>query len=393
MSSLSSQLQKTVEPQYIRAPKGLQNVIVDQTRISGVDPKGETTIYRGYLIEDLARALTFEEAAFLFLYGHLPSEEEVRKFSQKLNRERVVPEEVYEIFEKMPRTTHPMAILRTGISFLGTLDEKADDLSRENLYETAIKLIAKTATIAANGYRITRGMEPVKPDPSLPHALDSLRMIIGREPSKLEARAFESSLILYMDHGFNASTFTVRVIASTLSDMYSAVTGGVGALKGPLHGGANEKAMYMLLEIGSKEKARQYILDKLARKEKIMGFGHRVYKVKDPRVDVAKEYLRKMAKTNPEAQKYLELCEEIEKIMWEQKKLPANIDFYTAPLYYLMGIPIEMYTPIFAMARVVGWTSHYIEQLENNKIIRPKEEYVGPVGLKLPPEKQPKEDP
>ena len=392
---MSSQtpVQKTVEPQYIRVPKGLQNVIVDQTKISGVDPKGETTIYRGYLIEDLARALTFEEAAFLFLYGHLPSEDEVKSFSQKLNKEREVPEEVYEIFKNMPSNTHPMAILRTGVSFLGTLDPKADDLSKENLYETAIKLIAKTATIAANGYRITRGQEPVKPDPSKPHALDALRMIIGREPSKLEARAFESSLILYMDHGFNASTFTVRVIASTLSDMYSAVTGGVGALKGPLHGGANEKAMYMLLEIKDKEKAREYILGKLSRKEKIMGFGHRVYKIKDPRVDVAKEYLKKMSETNPEAKHYLELCEEIEKIMWEQKRLPANIDFYTAPLYYVMGIPIEMYTPIFAMARVVGWTSHFIEQVGDNKIIRPKEEYVGPVGLKLPEEKMRREDP
>ncbi len=372
------------EKKYIRVPKGLLDVIVDQTEISGVDPKGEATIYRGYTIEDLARNVTFEDAAYLFLYGRLPNDEEVKQFSEKLNSQREIPDELYEMFKYLPKNTHPMIIARMGVSFIGATDEKAEDLSKENLYETAIKIIAKIPTIVANGYRITRGMEPVRPDPSLPHATDSLRMITGKTPPPLEAEAYEASLILYMDHGFNASTFTVRVIGSTLSDMYSAVAGGFAALKGPLHGGANEKAMYMLLEIGSKEKIREYIMNKLARKEKIMGFGHRVYKIKDPRAEVAKEYIRKIGEYNKDAQKYLEMCEEIEKLMWEQKKLPANIDFYTAPLYYVMGIPIELYTPIFGIARTVGWVSHYIEQVTNNKLIRPKEEYVGPVGLKAP---------
>lgn len=371
--------------QPIRAPKGLENVIVDTTEISGVDPKGEHTIYRGYQIGDLAINATFEEAAFLFLYGHLPKREELEEFSKKLKENREIPKELYELFKLLPRTSHPMDIARIGVSYIGTLDEEAEKLSVDLLYKRAISIVAKMPTIIANGYRISRGLEPITPDLTYPHAKDALRMIIGREPTELESRAFEVTLILYMDHGFNASTFTARVIASTLSDMYAAVSGGLAALKGPLHGGANEKAMKMLLEIGSKEKARSYIEGKLSKKEKIMGFGHRVYKLRDPRVPVAKDFLKKLGEKNLEALKLYEMCDEIEKVMWELKRIPANIDFYTGPLYYVLGIPIELYTPIFAMSRTVGWTAHYIEQVTNNRLIRPKAEYVGPMGLKYVP--------
>lgn len=215
-------------------------------------------------------------------------------------------------------------------------------------------------------------------------------MIIGRMPTDVEARAFESSLVLYMDHGFNASTFTVRVIASTLSDMYSAIAGGIGALKGPLHGGANERAMEMLLEAKAEADKKgvplenyieEYILGKLAKKERIMGFGHRIYKIHDPRTDVAAKYIAKLK----DGEWWLKVLKKAEEVMWREKKLPANIDFYTAVLYYQLEIPIPMYTPIFAMGRIVGWVSHYIEQVKDNRLIRPTEKYIGPSGLKYQP--------
>ncbi len=375
------------KPEVIRAPKGLENVIVDRTGLSGVDPKGEHTIYRGFMIEDLGENASFEEAAYLFLYGKLPTRSELYYFSERLANLREIPDGLYEAFKQLPDTAHPMHIAQMGIAYMGTFDGKAMDLSEELLYRRAEGIIAKMPTIFANGYRISRGQEPVRPDPTLSHAVDALRMIIGRRPREEEARLFEVTLVLYMDHGFNASTFTTRVIASTLSDMYAAVAGGIGALKGPLHGAANERAMEMLLDVGlgDIDGARMYLEKKLASKERIMGFGHRVYKVRDPRVSVAKKYLSRYAEENEEARKLYEMCDYIEKLMWERKKLPANIDFYTGPIYHLLGIPIIMYTPVFAMSRTVGWVSHYIEQVTNNRLIRPKAEYVGPMGLKYTP--------
>ncbi len=376
----------TQTQQPIRVPKGLANVIVDKTTISGVDPSGQHTIYRGYLIHDLGRNATFEEAAYLFLYGKLPCEEELKEFSKKLASEREIPSKLYDVLKMVPQA-HPMYYGAFGVLYLGMYDPNPEDMSEDALYERAIKIIAKLPTIFINAWHLAHNGTVVHPDPSLPHAKDLLRMIwMGkRMPTDVEARAFESSLVLYMDHGFNASTFTNRVIASTLSDMYSAIAGAIGALKGPLHGGANEKAIEMILEIGEPEKARKYVEEKLARKEKIMGFGHRVYKVHDPRTDVAREHIQKLAETKPEAKKLLAIIDELEKAMWELKRIPSNIDLYTGVLYYLLDIPVPMYTPVFAMARVVGWTSHYIEQVKDNRIIRPLEEYVGPTGLKYQP--------
>ena len=378
------------QQQYIRAPKGLAGVIVDQTQLSGVDPTGQATIYRGYTIDDIGEHASFYEAAHLFLYGHLPCEDELKEIKKKIDYERGnIPEKLFDALKLSP-VTHPMYYGAYGVTLLGQYLAPEWDFSDETLYDHAIKLIAKLPVIFTAAWHLARTGSLIRPDPSLDHATDVLRMITGRMPSKVEARAFESSLVLYMDHGFNASTFTVRVIASTLSDMYSAVAGGVGALKGPLHGGANEKAMLMFLEAEKEAKAKgvplkeyivEYIKGKLARKEKIMGFGHRVYKVHDPRTDVLRKYIEQL-----EGGKYwLEVLEAAEKVMKEEKNLPANVDLYTAPLYYLLGIPIPMYTPIFAMGRIVGWTSHYIEQVKNNRIIRPTEEYVGPTGLKYKP--------
>ncbi len=374
----------------IIVPKGLQNVVPDVTYISGVDPKGEHTIYRGYLISDIGEHASFYEAAHLFLYGKLPCDEELKEIKKKIDTYRgQVPEKVFDAL-KLAGVTHPMYYGSYGVTLLGQYYATEWSFDDDFLYDHALRLIAQLPVLFTAGWHLARSGTFIRPDPSLDHAKDVLRMIIGRTPSDLEARAFESSLVLYMDHGFNASTFTVRVIASTLSDMYSAIAGGIGALKGPLHGGANEKAIIMLLDAKKKaeekgkpleEYIEEYILEKLAKKERIMGFGHRVYKVHDPRTDVAEKYIRQLK----DGEWWLKVMKKAEEVMWREKKLPANIDFYTAVLYYQLGIPIPMYTPIFAMGRIVGWTSHYIEQVKNNRLIRPTEKYVGPTGLKYEP--------
>ncbi len=374
----------------IVVPKGLVNVVPDVTRISGVDPKGEHTIYRGYTIADIGENASFYEATHLFLFGELPCEEELKEIKRKIDTYRgQVPEKIFDALKLVP-ATHPMYYGSYGVTLLGQYYAPEWRFDDDFLYDHALRLIAQLPVIFTAGWHLAHNGTFIRPDPNLDHATDILRMITGRTPSELEARAFESSLVLYMDHGFNASTFTVRVIASTLSDMYSAVAGGIGALKGPLHGGANEKAMEMLLDAKKKAEAlgkpleeyiEEYILEKLARKEKIMGFGHRVYKIHDPRTDVAAKFIAKLK----DGEWWLKVLRKAEEVMKREKNLPANIDFYTAVLYYQLGIPIPMYTPIFAMGRIVGWTSHYIEQVKDNKIIRPTEKYIGPTGLKYQP--------
>ncbi len=378
------------EGNYIRVPKGLVNVIVDETKISGVDPKGEATIYRGYTIEDIGEHASFYEAAHLILYGHLPCEDELKEIKAKIDKYRgMVPEKIFDALKYVP-ATHPMYYGIYGVSLLGQYYAPDWRFDEDFLYDHALRVIAQLPVIFAAGWHLARSGTFYRPDPSKDHAWDVLRMITGREPSELEARAFESTLVLYMDHGFNASTFTVRVIASTLSDLYSAIAGGIAALKGPLHGGANEKAMEMFLEAKKKaeekgvplyEYIEEYIKEKLARKEKIMGFGHRIYKLHDPRTDVARKYVEKLK----DGDFWMKVIKKAEEVMWNEKRIPANIDLYTGVLYYQLGIPIPMYTPIFAMGRVVGWSAHYIEQVLNNKLIRPTEKYVGPTGLKYVP--------
>lgn len=385
-----SKVECRTEGNYIVVPKGLVNVIVDETNISGVDPKGEHTIYRGYTIDDIGANASFYEAAHLFLKGRLPCDDELKEIKKSIDYWRGrVPEKVLDAMKHVP-ATHPMYYGIYGVSLLGQFYAPEWRYDPGFIYDHAIRIIAQLPVFFAAGWHLSRNGTLPKPDPGEDHAYDVLRMIIGREPSRTEARAFESTLVLYMDHGFNASTFTVRVIASTLSDLYSAIAGGIAALKGPLHGGANEKAMEMFLEV--KERAERegrsmedviedYIREKLSRREKIMGFGHRVYKVHDPRTDVAAQYIKQLK----DGETWLKVIHRAEKVMKETKNLPANIDLYTAILYYQMDIPIPMYTPIFAMGRVVGWSSHYMEQVANNKIIRPTEKYVGPTGLKYVP--------
>ncbi len=387
---MAQQPECKVEGNYIVVPKGLVNVIVDETKVSGVDPKGEATIYRGYTIEDIGEHATFYEAAHLILYGQLPCDDELKEIKRKIDAYRgQVPEKLFDALKLLP-PTHPMYYGIFGASFLGQYYAPEWKFNPDFLYDHALRLIAQLPVIFAAGWHLAHNGTFYRPDPSKDHAWDVLRMIVGREPSDIEARAFESTLVLYMDHGFNASTFTVRVIGSTLSDLYSAVAGGIAALKGPLHGGANEKAMEMLLEarriaeekgVPLEEYIEEYIKEKLARKEKIMGFGHRIYKIHDPRTDVAAKYVAKLK----DGEFWLKVLKKAEEVMWKEKKIPSNIDLYTGVLYYQLGIPIPMYTPIFAMGRVVGWSAHYIEQVLNNKLIRPTEKYTGPVGLKYQP--------
>jgi Citrate synthase len=371
--------------QYIKVPKGLENVLVDKTAISVSDPEGYL-IYRGYSIQDIAENSFFEETAYLILYGKLPNEEELSDFISKLKREREVPYEIYEIFEKLKgKYLTPIDLQKIGVSLLAAYDETWYTQTKEELYIKAIKIISKLATITANSYRIVyKNLKPIEPRYDLNHSENFLYLLFGRDPDPFYSKILDVSLILYMDHDFNASTFTTRVTASTLTDIYSSITSALAALKGPLHGGANERATEMLLKIKDEKEAEEYILNALKRKEKIMGFGHRVYKRVDPRVPIAKKLFLKLLQRKPKLENMYKIMLKFEEVMWRERQIPPNIDFWIGPLYYGIGLDIPLYTPLFALGRVVGWIAHYIEQLQDNRIMRPKAEYVGPLNLKFP---------
>lgn len=363
----------------IRVPKGLYGVVVDQSAIAKSDASG-TLIYSGYSIEDLADNASFTETAYLILNGRLPKRAELEEFEKQLKSNAKPPSQVYRIAELLPPTTHPMDALRTCVSALGALSDTS-----QGGRQAQLSLAAKMPALVANTYRIAHGQGVVDPDPTLDYPSDFLRMITGRTPGETERWVFERLLIFYIEHDLNASSFTVRVIGSTLADIHAAVTGGLAALKGPLHGGANENAIKMLLEIGSPSRAESAVDAMLSRGEKVPGFGHRVYKKVDPRAQLAKKLMKRLVQGNPKGEELYELCERVEAHMWEKKKLPANVDFYAGPIFYLLGIPIPLYTPIFAASRVFGWIAHYNEQQKDNKIIRPDVEYIGPQGLKYLP--------
>jgi citrate synthase len=370
---------------YIKAPKGLENVIVDKSSISVSDPEGKL-IYRGYSIDDLANNSFFEEVAYLILKGHIPTHEELIDFISLLKAERNVPQEIYDLFEKLKgKYLTPIDMQKIGVALIAAYDESWYVQDTDGLFLKAIKIISKLATVTANGYRIIfKDLKPVEPSNEFMHAENFLYMLTGTKPNPFFSKILDITMILYMDHDFNASTFTTRAIASTLSDIYSAILGGLSALKGPLHGGANEKAAEMVIKFKNPEEAEKYILESLAKKEKIMGFGHRVYKKFDPRSEIAKKLFKKFVERYSKFSDMLSVMEKIEEVMKREKDIPSNVDFWIGPLYYAMGIDIPLYTPIFALSRVVGWSAHYIEQITNNKLIRPKAEYVGPLELKFP---------
>lgn len=355
---------------------GLEGVVAGTSRISQVNPDLDSLIYRGYDIRDLAQKATYEEVAYLLLHEDLPNREQLSAFTQKINSQRELPEALLQTIRELPKTSNFMDVLRTGVSMLAHFDPQAQEISHEANVEKAIRLIAKIPTIIFSAYRIFNNQEPVKPNPSLSHSQNMVYMLTGEKPDDYTVRVFDTTMILYAEHGFNASTFAARVTCSTLADLHSGVTAAIGALKGPLHGGANEEAMYMLQEIGTVENAEPWILNALAEKKKIMGFGHRVYKKGDTRAPILKAMGEELSRKKGEMKWHL-MADQVEHVMLREKNIYPNVDFPTSYIYYMMGLPIPLYTPLFAASRIAGWAAHIIEQLDNNRLIRPKSIYEG----------------
>lgn len=366
------------------ATAGLRGVVAAQSAIGDVDGEKGILIYQGYDIHDLAEHSTFEEVIFLLWNERLPKADELADLKAKISANYDAPPEVIELMKLFPKDGDPMDVLRTAVSALDFYDEGAHDTTREGAMTAAIKLTAQIGTLVAAWERIRSGKEIVAPDKSLSIAENFLYMFHGKKADADEARMFDIALILHADHELNASTFTTRVIAGTLADVYGAVTGGIAALSGPLHGGANTNVMKMLKEIGSEDKIDEWLDNALAEKRKIMGIGHAVYKTEDPRAT----WLRKFSKTLGEKKgdlSWYNMSQKIEKAMHEKKGMYPNVDFYSASTYYLMDIPLDQYTPIFAVSRISGWTGHILEQYGNNKLIRPRAEYIGARDQKYVP--------
>ncbi|MBS1911464.1 MAG: citrate synthase [Bacteroidetes bacterium] len=363
--------------------KGLEDVIAGESAICFIDGREGRLIYRGYDIHDLVQG-SFEEAAYLLLNGDLPTKSQLDEFTAQLRAEAHLPREIVGQMMSLPADSTGMEALRGIVSSLSFFDSDRNDNSREANYRKAIRLLAKTPIIVALIERIRTGGDIHMPRPDLSIAGNFLWMLLGKEASAEHVRMFDTALILHADHEFNASTFTARVIAATLSDMYSAVVGAIGALKGPLHGGANEQVMRMLLQIHDPEKAQSWIAEALASKKKIMGFGHRVYRTEDPRATHLRKMSETLGKETGQTQWY-EMSRTIEQYVLAEKGLYPNVDFYSASAYYMMGIPIDLFTPIFAMSRMAGWTAHIIEQQADNRLIRPAADYTGKIDLTYTP--------
>jgi citrate synthase len=366
------------------AKAGLEDVVAGDSEICFIDGREGRLVYRGYDIHDLAEHANFEEVCHLLWYGTLPNREELRRFDAALKAERGLPAAVGDLIRRSPKTAHTMSVLRTAVSELGMEDPEGEESSDSAHVRQAMRLTARMATMVAAIERVRTGEAPIDPDPELDHAANFLYMLWGRRPDPLEHHAFQVALILHADHELNASTFSARVTAATLADMYSAVTAAVGTLKGPLHGGANEQVMRMLMAIGSADRAEAYVTAALERHEKIPGFGHRVYRTDDPRA----QHLRRMSHDLGQRagdMHWYEISQVIEKTMLERRQLYANVDFYSASTYYTMGLPLELFTPIFAVSRISGWTAHILEQYRHNRLIRPRAEYVGPERLTYVP--------
>lgn len=362
------------------AKKGLEGLIADDSAVSRVDVENKRLIYRGYDINDLCAKSDFLEVAYLLLCGELPTAAQYEEFRDFERNNREVPELVYETLKKVPASAHPMDYLRLGVSLTALFDEE-NELGRnshEDNLRKAKLLLAKMPTLVANGYRAVNGKPVIRPRSDMEYSRNFLYMLRGdAKVDDLMVKVFDVAHILYAEHTFNASTFSARVTASTLSDFYSAVVSAIGTLKGPLHGGANEQVMYMLQEIGEPSKAKAYMLNALAKKAKIMGFGHRVYRFGDSRTEIIKKLGLELAAKLGDT-KWHDIEKIMEEVMKEEKNIFANLDFPTAPAYFLLGIPIELFTPVFAASRVSGWGAHIIEQHDNNRLIRPSCRYVGP---------------
>jgi len=358
---------------------GLEDVVVSTSDICFIDGREGRLIYRGYDVDDLAVQSTFEEVVYLLWYGALPTKKEYDAFYKTLSATatRRLPPKLVALLRGLPKKTTPMEVLRTGVSALSAFDPDDPDNSREAEIRKAMRLTAQMPTLVAAWERIRRGKAPIAPNPKLNLAANFLYMMFGKKPTDLAAKTFDVALILHADHEFNASTFAARVTAATLSDMYSAVTSAIGALKGPLHGGANEQVMAMLEEVGKPERAAAFVEEAFQKKRRIMGFGHRVYQRGDPRA----RHLMRMSERLGQAAgapEWYQISQKIHAEVQARKQLLPNVDFYSASVYHVLGIPRDLFTPIFAVSRVCGWTAHVLEQLANNRLIRPRAEYRGP---------------
>src|SRR5947208_8534255 len=361
------------------AKAGLEDTVATSSAICYLDGDRGVLAYCGYDIHDLARHATFEEVCYLLWHRRLPTRAELGDVQSQLAAARALPDAVLRLMRSLP-PGNGMDMLRTLTSALGHYDPDAADNSPAANYRKAVRLTAQIGSLVATMGRVASGGGPIEPDPVLGHAANFLYMLTGQRPGGLETRAFDVALILHADHELNASTFAARVAAATLTDIHSTIVGAIGALKGPLHGGANADVMRLLLEIGKDagpEKAEEAIRAKLARKEKIPGFGHRVYHTEDPRATHLRQMSRDLGQRAGEPQ-WFQMSERIEALVKAEKKLNPNVDFYSAPTYHALGIDIDLFTPIFAVSRVSGWTAHVLEQYANNRLIRPRAEYIGP---------------
>ena len=357
--------------------KGLQDVVVATSSICYIDGQKGILSYRGIDIHDLAEHSTFEEVCYLLWFGRLPKQTELDEVTAVMGRSRTLPEPVVQLLKSFPQDAPPMDVLRTAVSALSHYDPDAAANDKPANLRKTYRLTGQIASIVAAADRIRNGQEPVSPDPGLSHAANFVYMLTGNKPDATAERALDVALILHADHEFNASTFAARVTIATLTDIHSAITSAIGTLKGPLHGGANQDVMQMLIEIGETERAETYIKEALARKQKISGFGHRVYRTEDPRAT----HLRGMSRDLSESsgtRKWFETSRVIEEVVKREKNINANVDFYSATVYYNLGIPVDLFTPLFAVSRISGWTAHVLEQLDNNRLIRPRAEYTGP---------------
>ncbi|MYA78586.1 MAG: citrate synthase [Gemmatimonadetes bacterium] len=368
---------------------GLEGVVAAQTAVCFIDGLQGRMLYRGHDIHDLAAHSNFEETAYLLWQGDLPGPDQLAELSEQLIAGRTLPAAVLDLLRSFPRRTAPMDVLRSAVSFLSAYDPDAANHTREANLRKAVRLTAQFASVTAAWHRISNGGDPIAPNPSLGHAANFLYMLNGTLPAPEHAKAFDVALILHADHELNASTFAARVTAATLSDMHSAVTSAVGTLKGPLHGGANKDVMDMLNEIGEISLAADYVREKLAAREKIPGFGHRVYKTEDPRATHLRRLSEELGRKAGDP-KWYEMSRLIEQTMMELKGIACNVDFYSGSVYASMGIPTGLFTPVFACSRITGWTAHLLEQYADNRIIRPVGEYTGPTEARyIPMENRP----
>lgn len=359
--------------------EGLQDVVAATSSICFIDGDQGVLSYRGIDIHELAEHSSFEETCFLLWFGKLPTQKELDRLAEELAQSRTVPGEIFQLMRAFPKDANPMDVLRTAVSALSFYDPDRDASSSDSAanLRKAYRLTGQVASIVAATDRIRSGTDPVSPDPGLKHAANFVYMLTGKKPSATAERAFDVALILHADHELNASTFAGRVTAATLSDIHSAVTSAIGALKGPLHGGANIDVMRMLLEIGEPANVEAYLRNALANKKKISGFGHRVYRTEDPRATHLRQMSRDLCESSGNG-KWFEMSRRIEDLMKREKSISANVDFYSATVYYTLGIAVDLYTPIFAVSRISGWAAHILEQLGNNRLIRPRAEYAGP---------------